>query len=563
MRAILRSLMISRYMAVYRLAAGVYSGTPCSSSVHSFFPQHWQMVCLVILTLGASMSGCAMVGPDFQTPEVAVREAWLDAADSAVEAGSADNSEWWKYFNDPTLDTLIQKAYDQNLSLQRAGLRVYEARALLGLAAGNLYPQMQSVRGAADTVQWSKNAEPVANLPDPVRSLVNTSFETYRLGLDAAWELDFWGRFRRGVESADANLAAAIASYDDALVSLTGEVAIAYIMLRTLEERLAYTRSNVAIQQRSLEIADVRFRNGLVTELDVQLARSFLSVNKAVIPELKTGIRQSKLALSLLLGMPPSDLRHIVGEIGTIPSTPDTIAVGLPADLLRRRPDIRMKELEAVVQSARIGMAQADLYPSVRLIGSIGYAADSTGDVFNSDSFLGFGSIRFNWNFLNYGRLRNNVRMEDARFQQAVTAYQETVLSAAREVEDGLVTFLQARQEVSELRDAVEAARRSVELSETQYRDGLISYSLVLDSQRSLVLTEDQLTAARGKVARGLIATYKALGGGWQIREGAPLIPDEVKATMRERTNWGKLMEPAAVEPVPPEKRGTWRAPDM
>ena len=365
------------------------------------------------------------------------------------------------------------------------------------------------------------------------------------------------------MESADANLAATIATYDDFLVTLTGEVATAYVLLRTLEERLAYASSNVAIQARSLEIAQVRFRNGLVTELDVQLARSLLGTTKATIPEIQIGIRKTKLALSLLLGMPPSELREILGGAGKIPMTPESVAVGIPADLLRRRPDIRRSELQAAAQSARIGIAQADLYPAFRLIGSIGYAADSTGNLLESDSFTGFGGIGFNWKFLNYGRLRNNVRVQDARFQQLVAAYKNTVLNAAREVEDGLVTFVRARDRVTSLTDSVTASKRAVKLAETQYRDGVISFTLVLDAQQFLLLTQDLLTAARGEVARGLIATYKALGGGWQLRDGKPFIPEAVKATMSERTNWGKLLAPYAVEPVPAEKRGAWRAPDL
>ena len=521
--------------------------------------------CLAILIVSAIffISGCAKVGPDFVTPTAEVEKSWIDGENEAVKTDFADYREWWKNFNDPILDNLIQKAYEQNLTLQIAGLRVYEARAILGVAAGNLYPQVQSVQVDIEAIELSENAEPVSNLPGFVGSEVDTGFQNYRVGLDAAWELDFWGKFRRGVESADANLAAAISSYDDFLVTLTGEVALAYILLRTLEERLVFTRNNVAIQQRSLEIADVRFRNGLVTELDVQLARSLLGTTKSVVPTLETNIRQTKLALSLLLGMPPSNLQDHLGDSAKIPSTPEFVAVGIPADLLRRRPDIRQSMLSAASQSARIGIAKADLYPSFRLLGSIGYSADSTGDIFDSDSFFGFGAIGFNWKFLNYGRIRNNVRVQDARFQQLVANYQNSVLNAAREVESGISRFLSAKKQVKSLVDAVNASRRSVKLAETQYRDGIISYSLVLDAQRSLVLTEDELTAARGNVAQGLIATYEALGGGWQIRGDNQFISEEVQQAMSERTNWGGLITPAAVEPVPEGQRGTWRAPDF
>lgn len=514
-------------------------------------------------TLVGFLSACTMVGPDFETPEAEVADSWSSLDDSAISAAPEDHREWWKNFNDPALDRLIEKSYQDNLGLQIAGLRVYEARALLGFAAGTLYPQRQSVSGSAATLEISENAEPISNLPSVVGDLVDTDFNQYSTTLDAAWEMDFWGRFRRGVESADANLAGSLATYDDFLVTLTGEVAAAYILLRTLEERLAYAESNVAIQARSLEIARTRFRNGLVTELDVQLARALLGNTRSTIPELQKGIRQTRLALSLLLGMPPSDLGDIVGGRGTIPATPESIALGAPADLLRRRPDIRRAELLAAAQSARIGIAEADKYPAFRLIGSVGYAADSTGDLFDSGSDISLAAFTFNWNFLNYGRLRNRVRVEDARFQQAATLYQNTVLNAAREVESGLTGYLRSREQVAALSDSVDASRRAVDLAQTQYRDGVISYTLVLDAQQFLLLNEDQLTVARGEVARNLIATYKALGGGWQLRESGPLIQQETRDEMRQRTNWGELLEVKSVEPVPAEERGSWRAPDF
>ncbi len=516
----------------------------------------------VLLGLLVLLPGCVMVGPDFVKPDAAVDDAWVGSERAAVSE-TEEHREWWKSFDDPVLNALIEQAYAQNLNLQIAGLRVYEARAVLGLAAGSLYPQIQNGRASLGRIELSENAEPVSNLPDAVGRQVDTSFSNYRLGLDAAWELDFWGRFRRGVESADANLAASIATYDDFLVTLTGEVATAYVLLRTLEERLAYAERNVAIQQRSLGIADVRARNGLVTELDVQLARTLLGNTRATIPVIQTGIRKAKHALSLLTSVTPGQLNEILEAAGQIPNAPESVAVGIPADLLRRRPDIRRAELQAAAQSARIGVAQADLYPAFRLAGTVGYSADSTGDLISSDSIAGFGTIGFNWKFLNYGRLRNNVRVQDAKFQQAVAAYQNTVLNAAREVEDGLVSFRNAREQVQYLTDSVQAARRAVELAQTQYRDGVISYSLVLDAQRFQLLIEDQLTKARGDVASGLIATYKALGGGWQLREGKPFVPDTVRASMTERTNWGELLDSQSVEPVAEEQRGTWRSPDF
>lgn len=518
----------------------------------------------LVLSLGFLMfSGCSMVGPDFKKPEADVAETWSNTEKSEIVGDDSDHREWWKNFDDPVLNELIQTAYKQSLGLQIAGLRVYEARAILGVATGSLYPQSQRAHAGFSTIELSENADPISNLPPAVGSLVDTTFDNQRIGLDAAWELDLWGRFRRGVESADANLAASIATYDDVLVTLTGEVAAAYILLRTLEERLSFATKNVAIQQRSYEIAEVRARNGLVTELDVQLARTLLGNTQSTIPVLKTAIRKTRLALSLLLGMRPDELNAILGDTpGVIPVSPNNVAVGIPADLLRRRPDIRKSELQAAAQSARIGIAQADLYPSFRLLGTVGYSAESGGDLIESDSRSSLGAIGFSWKFLNYGRLKNNIRVQDVRFQQLLAAHQNTVLNAAREVEDALESFVQARQRVKHLTTSVNAARRAVELAQTQYRDGIISYTLVLDAQQFMLLNEDQLTEARGEVASSVIAAYKALGGGWQIREGRDFIPDTVKSTMSERTNWGELLQPSAVEPVPESERGKWRAPD-
>jgi NodT family efflux transporter outer membrane factor (OMF) lipoprotein len=421
---------------------------------------------------------------------------------------------------------------------------------------------VQGINGSAANIEISENSDPISNLPPPVSSLAETRFDRYALSFDAAWELDFWGKFRRGVESADAHLAGTIATYDDILVTLSGEVATAYIVLRTLEERLAYARNNVAIQRRSLEIADVRFRNELVTELDVQLARSLLEATGSTIPLLETSIDRTRLALSLLLGMQPSDLSGILSGPAKIPEAPETVAVGIPADLLRRRPDIRRHEMMAAAQSARIGIAKADFYPALRVGGMIGWSADSSGDLFDSGSGTSFAGVGFNWKILNYGRLRNNVRVQDARFQQTIVAYERSVLNAAREVEDGLARFSRSGERVDHLHASVVAARRAVELAQTQYRDGVISYTLVLDAQQFLSLNEDLLAAARGEEARSLVATYKALGGGWQIREGNDYIADDIRQIMQERTNWGELMEASSVEPVEPGDRGSWRLPD-
>jgi NodT family efflux transporter outer membrane factor (OMF) lipoprotein len=486
-------------------------------------------------------SGCTTLGPDFSKPQVAQPDEWAESQGQVISSTPLEHSQWWKVFNDPVLDRLVDIAYAQNLPLQIAGLRILEARAELGIASGNLYPQVQQATGSATAVQLSKNS-PNFN------PLAEDNFIDYQAGFDAAWELDFWGRFRRGIEAADANLAVSVADYDNALVSLTAEVARIYVTIRTLEERLAIARANIELQQESLRIATVRFNNGATTELDVQQALTNLSETEATVPAIKRSLRQGKNALSILLGMLPSDLADMLGVTGTVPVAPEQVAVGVPAELLRRRPDVRSAELQASLLSALIGVAESDLYPSFTLTGSIGYQTSDTGgssagDLFDSDSFRFAAGPGFRWNIFNYGRLKNNVRVQDARYQQAIVSYQNTVLRAYQEVEDAMVGFVESQQEASYRSTAAEAARRSTEIASIQYREGAVDFQRVIDSERSLVLQQDRWTDSRGQIALNLIAMYKALGGGWEVRTGHDFISEQNREAMQQRTDWGNLLE--------------------
>lgn len=508
------------------------------------------------------VSSCSAVGPDFTKPELPAPERWLEEADPGIIADDDDSRDWWKSFNDPALDALIQRAYENNLSLEIAGLRIHEARAYLGVAIGTLYPQSTHARVGADRIKLSENADPIAYLPPEVQQGIDTEFSTYRLGFGTAWELDFWGRYRRIVEAADASLAARVAAYDSALVSVTGEVASAYIILRTLEQRLKVVRSNAAIQQRSAEISGVRHQNELTTELDVVQAQVQLKDSEAMIPRLEAALRETENALSMLIGAEPGTIRTIIGQATDIPTTPISVAVGMPADLIRRRPDIRQAEHLAAFQSARIGIAQADLYPSFSISGTIGLSADNVGDVFDSDSFGAIVGTGFRWNILNFGRIRNRIRANDALFQQAITRYEQVVLNAFREVETAQTAFLKAQNEIEFRSESVRLAERAVELALVQYRDGIADFTRVLTAQRALMFQENQLADAQGRVARNLVAIYRALGGGWQIREGQPFIPANTKDIMKERTNWGELLNTESVQLLPKDQRGKWRQPD-
>jgi len=497
---------------------------------------------LFILVL--MVGGCA-VGPDFVRPDAPAEEKWIDTDLPQIKTEPADLTDWWKVFNDPLLDSLIETAYRQNLPLQIAGLRIMEARAQLGVAVGNKYPQLQQLSSSATAVEISDNA--------PNAIAADKFYYNYELGFDAAWELDFWGRFRRGVESAQATYMASIAGYDNALVTLTAEVARAYVQIRTFEDRIRIADENVKIQKRSLEIAEARFEGGIVTELDVQQARALLNDTSASISRLRIGLRQTRHGLSILLGIPPGELKNVLTEAASIPEVPPEVVVGIPADLLRRRPDIRNAELQAAAQSARIGVAKADLYPQFSLVGSIGLQSNEQGgitsnnahfgDLFDSESITYFAGPSIQWPILNYGRIKSKVRVQDARFQQFIVNYQNTVLNAYREVEDAMVGFLNSKEQVVFLSDSVNASKRSVELSLIQYREGVADYQRVLDTQRFLTQEQDLLTSVNGEVALNLIAMYKALGGGWQMSEGKRFVNEETKEKMQERTNWGKTLE--------------------
>ena len=506
----------------------------------------------LVLLLG----GCSMVGPDYVKPTAPEPERWLESEDPKIESKEADFSQWWTVFKDPVLDDLIQAAYRQNLPLQIAGLRIYEARAQLGIAFGFQYPQTQQGLGSGSLNQVSKNAPNAAG--------ADRYYSTYDIGLDAAWELDVWGKFRRAVQTSVANLEASIADYDDILVSLTSEVARTYIVLRTSEERLEVALQNVKIQKRSLEIAEVRFNAGAVTELDVNQARSLLGSTEATIPGFKTDIRRAKNALGILLGELPGEIDAMLGGPGLIPEIPAEVAVGIPTELLRRRPDIQFAERQLAAQSAQIGFAKADLFPHFSLFGTLGFqTGDYTdyrsnnskiSDLFHKDSIAYSAGAGFNWDLFNYGRISNNVRVEDARFQELAVNYEDTVIRAAQEVEDAMVGFLQSQDAVVFLADAVKASKRSVDLSMIQYREGLTDYQRVLDTQRFLVEQQDNLARTTGSVGQNLIAMYKALGGGWEIREGQDFIPADLKEEMEKRTNWGNILSPEKVEYPPSQE---------
>jgi NodT family efflux transporter outer membrane factor (OMF) lipoprotein len=450
------------------------------------------------------------VGPNYARPPAPVAEHWIDADDKRVRSDTEDDSHWWTVFNDPVLSDLVQTAYRQNLTLREAGFRVLQARASLGIAVGELFPQDQVMIGSYTRRGVSEN---VANrVATPKRW-----FSTWDYGFGLAWELDFWGRFRRAIESADDTLDASIEEYDDVLVTLIGDVATNYVQYRTLEQQLVYARANVKLQTDILNIATARFKGGQTSKLDVNQAQSNLSATKVLIPQLEIAIRETTDRLCLLLGTPPEDLRNRLGQ-GSIPTAPPSVAVGIPGDLLRRRPDVRRAERAAAAQSAQIGIAESDFYPQISLHATFGWSAEHLKDLFAHNSFRGSIGPAFSWEILNYCRILNNVRRQDARFQELVSKYQQTALKANVEVEDGLVRFLRAQEETKFAKESVEAQQESVKEAITQYRNGLTDFNRVAVIEEQLVNRQNQLAQTQGDIALGLIQVYRALGGGWQIR---------------------------------------------
>ncbi len=505
-----------------------------------------QIFRVAVASLSGLAAACAPVGPDFVRPDSTSNDQWSAYTQEEFQFTAQDSVEWWHILNDPVLDQLVAAARENNNSIRIAGLRVLEARAGLGIALGNRYPQAQVIAGDATALGLSEsNANTFGG--------ADLSYSQYNLGLSASWEIDFWGRFRRGVESADANLLASIANYDDALVLLTAQTADVYAVIRMTEEQLRIARENLALQERSYEIVEVLFRHGASNELDVQQAQTLLLSTRATIPSLEITMRQSYHALATLLGLPPKDMGRTLGGEGRIPEVPQQILVGVPADMLRQRPDVRGAELQAMAQNARVGVAKAGLYPSFSISGSLGLAAagntDTTrtmesgiGELFRSESVTYAVGPSFVWPFLNYGRIKNNIRVEDARLQQALVRYQETVIQAAREVEDAMAAYIGSKRQDEILIDTVASARRSTELSMIRYKEGFADYQRVLDAQQALFGQQQRYVQNKGLAIRSLIGVYKALGGGWQSGSGT-FVDEDTKIQMQERTNWGELLE--------------------
>lgn len=492
---------------------------------------------LALLASALALCGCTgpleyvrngfKVGPNYTRPPAPVADQWIDVLDPRVRSEEPDDSHWWTVFNDPVLSDLVLAAYGQNLTLREAGYRVLRARAALGISVGEIFPQTQTNNGDYTRYNLSRETANRAAAPQPF-------YNQWDYGFNLAWELDFWGLFRRMIEANRDTLEASVENYDDVLVILVGDVAATYVQYRTIEQQIAYARENVRLQTISLKIATARFKGGQASEMDVNQAQSDLSETESLIPQYQINLREANDRLCVLLGIPAVELQAKLGP-APIPTASSSVAVGIPADLLRRRPDVRRAEREAASQCAEIGVAVAQLYPHISIVGTMGWSAQRVVDLFAGDAFRGTIGPTFTWNILNYGRLLNAIREQDARFNELVLRYQNTVLKADQEVEDGLARFLRSQEQTRLLNTSVNAEIKAVKDAIAQYEGGLVNFNRVALIQERLVQRQLALAQAQGQIAQGLIQVYRALGGGWQIRCDPEAMAEAQAATMIPR----------------------------
>jgi NodT family efflux transporter outer membrane factor (OMF) lipoprotein len=470
------------------------------------------------------LAGCA-VGPDYVAPEPELPDVWHMQLSRGLEGGEGDLRTWWETLDDPVLDVLIERASAGSLDLRVAYARVMEARAQRGVAGGQWFPTLDG-RG---NYTEGRTTEDAAQARDPLSPSPSRGFDRATLGVDASWELDVFGRIRRSTESADASLLATVEDYRDVLVLLYADVATTYVEVRSLQQRLRYAVSNAESQRGTLQLTRDRNEAGLAGDLDVRQAELNLARTEASIPFLESQLGQTIHALSVLLGEKPAALYEMVGAEAPIPPVPKDVAVGIPANVMRQRPDVRSAERQLAAQTAQIGVATADLYPRFSLVGTFAFDAIDAAELFSSGSTRGGFGPTVQWNIFDGGRIRNNIRAEDARTEQALARYEQTVLAALQDVEDALVGYTRELERRDKLAESAVAAEESVKLVMTLYRTGLTNFQNVLDMERSLFDQQDLLAESEGLVVQNLVRLYRALGGGWDST-AQPMPPEPAPA---------------------------------
>ncbi|MFC0397285.1 efflux transporter outer membrane subunit [Paraburkholderia rhizosphaerae] len=480
------------------------------------------------------MSGCVAVGPDYVIPDAKMEQSWLGTLDTQERSRSC-SLLWWESFGDPVLVDLVKHARENSPTLESAAVRIAQAAAQLAGSASTEYLQSGKLSAGGKQIHHTK----IGPFPE------GTQQSAFGQGT-ASWEIDFWGKYRRQIEADRANVHATEAAYDDALVSLTGQVASTYIDLRVSEARLSIARQNTELQRSEAAIASAQHQLGETSELAAAQAATLLAQTESQIPPLERMRAQDRDQLALLIGTTPTEIDGIVKATGVVPVPPHAIDAGIPRDLLRRRPDVRQAAFDAAQQSALIGVTKAQLYPSFSLSGifdvSSGYSHATDPFALGSAGFSVLAGT-LTLPVFNRGQLTSQVRVQDAQFESAVLNYRNVVLQAQQEVEDGLAGFSSTSDALRPLQRAVLTATRALELATRQYSAGEVAYQSVLDSQRSLSQDKDSLAQGQGALAQAAVSLYRALGGGWERTVDDIPISEEIRTSMSARTSWGGLLD--------------------
>ncbi len=493
--------------------------------------------CIFTLMICLILTAC-MVGPDYQEPKKQVMDHWM-TNHTTVKQSAFKNVVWWKSFHDPVLTKLIELGYQNNLSLQSAGIRVLQSRAQLAQSVGELFPQQQAIVG-----NYTYNRIGQSSL----ESLLPPSFDTAALGFSLNWELDFWGKYRRAIRSNDAVFLASFAAFDNALVTLIADIGNTYIQIRTDESKIKVTQENIGVQEIALKIARARFGAGQTSLVDVEQAQTEYSETQAALPPLVTDLARQKDMLAVLLGTTPDKINALLSPTKGIPISPNTVGISIPKEMLARRPDITEARMQAIAQSESIGAIKANLYPAFSLVGTFLLTSNtingsSISDILNWSNRSITAGPTLNLPILNYGQITNAVRVQDAAFQQSLFNYMNVVLKAQQEVQDNITQFIQAKKSIRYLTQSSNAAMKTFKLTMIRYKEGETDFTPVLNAEQQLLRVQTSLISAEGNAPNSLVQLYRSLGGGWEMRYGNDIVPDNTKKTMAQRTNWGTLLE--------------------
>lgn len=463
---------------------------------------------LINLIFCASCVSCTTLGPDYKKPTSNWLKSWQPSLYGTLDTSASSNIElsfWWFAFNDKHLNQLIKLALSNNIDLQKAGLRVLQAQAQLGIAQSSLYPQLNQASGSFAGAKTRRRGGVLANSDDSIFSYQSS----YNLG----WEIDFWGKFERSVESADAGFFSSIANQQNMQVLISAQVAQLYFTFKTTQQRIAIANKNALIQKRSYEITQQLFTQGQQSELDLQQAKAQYLATKATIPSLEIVLTKTRNALAQLLSKPPSDIEQLQSSPGQLPVFDTIVLDEIPSNIILRRPDVRTAAWLVAMQSAQIGIAQADYYPSISLFGTLSWNGNSNGNT--PDNGLLSSGVGFNWSVFDFGRIENNILLQNIKLQEQIENYQSSLLNAAREIDDSAITVVKTREQMNILKQSVLATERSLVLANSRYKEGYSGFQRVLDAQRALFNQTNQQLINRGEHITAVINLYKSLGGGW------------------------------------------------